>query len=46
MENTPFIQKLKSRKFILGIIVFIVTLVICLLLFEKWDWLKALLRGS
>ena len=36
-------NNLKSRKFIIGVIVFLVTLVVCLIIFRSWDTLKAMI---
>jgi len=39
-------QKVKTRKFIFGIFVFLITLILCLLLFSNWDTIKTIILGS
>lgn len=40
------IKNIKARKFILGIVVLIITMAVCLLIFRNWDYLKAIIRGG
>jgi hypothetical protein len=40
------INKVKTRKFILGFVVLIITVVVCSLILRNWDWLKTIVRGS
>jgi len=39
-------EKVKTRKFILGVFVFLITFVICTLVFRNWDALKTFILGS
>jgi hypothetical protein len=40
------IKKVQTRRFILGVIVFLVTLILCLIIFRNWDSLKSMILGS
>jgi hypothetical protein len=39
-------KKVQTRRFILGVIVFLITLILCLIIFRNWDTLKAMILGS
>lgn len=39
-------QKVKTRKIIIGLIVFLITLVLCIIIFHNWDNLKSIIFGS
>lgn len=39
-------NKVKTRKFILGIIIFLITFVLCIFIFRNWDALKSFISGS
>lgn len=41
-----FKQKVKIRKFIFGFFIFLITYILCILIFRNWDTMKTFLFGS
>jgi hypothetical protein len=39
-------KKGKTRKFILGVIIFLITFVICIFVFRNWDAMKSFIFNS
>jgi len=36
-------NNVRTRKFIVGVIVFLVTLILCIIMFQNWDAIKTLI---
>lgn len=37
-------QKVKTKKFIFGVFIFLITFIICMLVFRNWDALKTFIQ--